>query len=74
MKVNIKFELPDEQYDLDCALNGRKYRQILWDMDNMLRSNIKWNDKLSDDAQKAYEDCRTFLHDVLEGYNLRIDE
>lgn len=74
MKAKLEFNLPEDQYEFDSCTNGLKYRMVLTDMDNMLRNQIKYNDKLSDDAQKAYEDCRTFLHDVLDGYNLRIDE
>lgn len=74
MKVNIEFELPDDKYDLDSCLNGNKYRSILIGIDNMFRNQIKYNDKLSEDALKTYEDCRAFLYDVLDGYNLRIDE
>lgn len=74
MKVNIEFELPDDKYDLDSCLNGNKYRSILIGIDNMFRNQIKYNDKLSEDALKTYQDCRAFLYDVLDGYNLRIDE
>lgn len=44
MKALLKFSLPEEQDEFETANNGWKYRSILCDIDNFLRSKLKYEE------------------------------
>lgn len=67
MKAILKFQLPDEQSEFKDAQDGTKLRCLLWELDQHLRNEIKHNNK-------PYEEVRTFLHECLDGYDLKIDQ
>lgn len=60
--VTIKFNLPEENYEFECAIKGMEYRALLDDMDSYLRNKLKY-EELSDDTYKALEQAREQLHD-----------
>lgn len=64
MKAKLIYKLPEDKYDFDCAVNGHTYRNILYDLDNWLRSEIKHNNK------EAYQPVRDYLYELLEGIDL----
>jgi len=43
MKVILEFNLPEENDEHEIAINGWKYRRVLYELDNELRSRIKWD-------------------------------
>lgn len=42
MKSTLEFNLPDEQEELNMALNGHKYSIVLDDLDSWLRNISKY--------------------------------
>lgn len=71
MKAILEFTLPEEQANHEDALNGGSYKAILQDMDNHLRSLIKYGD-LSEELQTQAEEIRTKLHQTAEAYDLTV--
>ena len=45
MKATMVFILPEEKTDFTLAINGSKMYCILWEFDQWLRGEIKYNDK-----------------------------
>jgi len=43
MKVVLEFDLPDDEYDFQAAINGKKLKGISYDYDEKLRSILKYN-------------------------------
>jgi len=73
MKVTLEFELPDEQSDFDSAMNGYKWELAVWDMNQYLRSVIKYApDETSEEVFKALDKVRDELFNILDNYNLEI--
>jgi hypothetical protein len=74
MEAILKFNLPDDQYDFDQAVNAGKYRSVLWDLDQFLRKHTKY---ASDDATKeqieAYYALRDELHKLMDENNVTLD-
>lgn len=70
MKANLEFNLPEEQEDFDTCCNARKYYCVLWDLDQELRSKIKYDEKLNDEQYKIYEEIREKLHELLNEQNI----
>ena len=58
MKITLEFKDEDAEEAL-TALDGYKWKLALWDLDQYLRSEIKYNADLTEQAYEALEDCRT---------------
>tara|TARA_R110000824_G_scaffold275665_1_gene464318 strand:- start:394 stop:657 length:264 start_codon:yes stop_codon:yes gene_type:complete len=41
MKAILEFDLPEEQYEFDSAVNGRQWHSLVFDLDEKLRQDIK---------------------------------
>jgi hypothetical protein len=73
MKATIEFNLPEEQDDFDCAVNGKKRSLALWELNQWLRAKTKYPDEtMSDDRHKAFEDTRAKLLNILHDNNLNL--
>jgi hypothetical protein len=74
VKAKITYNLPNEQHDFNCAVNGRKMYSILWELDQWLRGNVKYSpESMSEDEIKAYEKCRQTLHELMLNENISFD-
>jgi len=71
MKATLEFNLPEETEDFDIATNGWKYRSVLCDIDNFLRSKLKYGE-LSPEEDGAYEKARTELWNLINEHNIDI--
>lgn len=69
MKVTLSFDLPEERDNLDCALKGNDYKIIINDLDQLLRSKLKY-ETLSEEVHLALTDVRRCLHDLKLERNL----
>lgn len=73
MKVQLVFELPQEQEEYDYAINGINYSSVLWDFDQYLRSKIKYeSEKLSEETLSVYEDLRDKLHEIMQAHDVNL--
>lgn len=73
MKAILEFNLPDDQDDFQDAVNGQKWRLMVWNFDQHLRSQIKYNDKLSEEQYKVYEEIRDMLYQKMGEDALSLD-
>lgn len=64
MKTILEFNLPDDKEDLQFALNGVSYYLALTDMQDWLRSQIKYGD-YTDDQDKLLEIIQSKFYDIL---------
>lgn len=67
MKAILEFNLPEENEDHDLALNGYKYKIIVDEIDNYLRSKLKYED-LSDVEHDIYQKVRDELARISDEY------
>jgi hypothetical protein len=67
MKAVLEFDLPEEREELEMSLTAYRYYNVLCDLDNWLRGEIKYNGK------NEYEDVREMLHTMLDEENLEIN-
>lgn len=66
-KATLSFKLPEEEQELKWAQEGFEYLRIVEDLDNYLRSKLKYSE-LTADQHKIYDEIRTEL------WRLRNDE
>lgn len=72
MKITLEFKDEDAEEAL-TALDGYKWKLALWDLDQYIRSEVKYNTDLTEQAYEALENCRYKIVKLLENYNLKLD-
>ena len=77
MKATLHFE-HDEQDELKDALNGLKWRLIVWDLDQDLRGIVKHgyigNREATDAEIEMAEYCRTKLRQLINDDGLNLEQ
>ena len=74
MKAILEFNLPEDDHEFEMATKGYKFHSVLWEMDQYLRSKIKYApDDMSDDTLNTLEQCRSQLHEFMGSYNVSFD-
>jgi hypothetical protein len=78
-KVIIDFTLPEEQEDLRVALDGYKWRLVVWDFNNKLRETLKYDvshigdEQVSELEYKIAEKYQQILLGLIEEYKVIMD-
>ena len=72
-KVTLEFDPIEEREDMDAAINGWKWKMMVWDLDQHLRSELKYNNKLTGEAYEALEKIRERLHELKNESGLSLD-
>jgi hypothetical protein len=63
----------DDENDLLTAINGYKFKLALWQLDQFLRSEMKYNDKLTEEQYDYAEMLRNKLHEFINDFNVTLD-
>lgn len=71
-EIILKFDSEDFE-DARLALDGWKWKMAMQDLDQHLRSEIKYNEQLSADTDKAYEAIRDKIREILHDNNLNLE-
>ena len=72
MKVTIEFK-DEERDELQTALDGYKWRSLVWDLNQKLRACIKYDESLTEDQDEIVEKIQKELNELLNDYNLKLD-
>lgn len=72
-KIILEFDSVEEADDARDALDGYKWKLSMWDLDQSLREQIKYNDKLPSETAEVYEEVREKIRDILNDYNLKME-
>lgn len=73
MEATLKYNLPEEQTDFESAINGVKWSSLAWELDQYLRSQLKYNDRLSEEQHDVLQETRDKLHEIKGEYGLIFD-
>ena len=72
-KVIIEYDTVEEAEEIQNALNGYKWKLAMWDLDQMLRGYVKYDENLSEDKYDAYVKVRELIREALADYGLNIN-
>ena len=78
-KVILEFDRVKEEEGIHSALYGYKYRNVLWEFDQKLRSvskygaAIKGNGEATSEEMEACSQLRDILREMLQEDNLTIE-
>jgi hypothetical protein len=64
--ATLKFTLPDEETEFNAAIQGRKAKVALWDIDQKLRSLLKHGEPTEEEARLAEEIRAMIPYELLE--------
>jgi len=67
----LRFQLPEEQFEFETAVDAAKWYHVAVDVDEYLRQQIKYK-SLSSDVFKALQDVRTMLHETVTEEGLQL--
>lgn len=67
MKATLEFNLPEEQQEFEQASNGWRYHSVLWDFDQWLRGEYKYQG-----IEAAYV-IRQKLHEFMDDNKISLD-
>jgi hypothetical protein len=73
MKATLTFTLPEEEHEYTNAVEGAKMRSILWDVDQWLRSKLKY-EELSDGQFDAFKETRDHIRRLLIEENIDLEK
>jgi hypothetical protein len=80
MKVTIEFDGDEERDDLQVALDGYKWKNSMWELDQRLRKITKYQISILPNTESATgpemdvaDAVREAIREILNDYNLDID-
>ena len=66
--VILRYRLPDEQTELNAAMQGRDAKIVIWEVDQYCRGLLK-HGTISDETAKHFEQIREMLRERPELLN-----
>lgn len=72
-KIILEFDSIEEAEDARTALDGYKWKLAMWDLDQHLRSELKYNENISGETDTAYDAVRERIREILESYSLNLE-
>ena len=74
MKATLVFSLPDEHQEYAVANKGFDLSMIIWDLDQWLRSELKYRESLTQEQGDVYEAVRDKLREIMSEHGLTFDD
>lgn len=72
-KAILRFDLPEEQSEFDCAISGSDYKAVLEEVLQMLRSKVKYGEDLSAEQRETFAQVRGWIFDLAQEFNVSLD-
>ena len=72
-KIILEYDFNEEREEMESALNGWKWKMLVWDLDQHLRKELKYNDKLTGEAYEAVDKIRETLYELKNESGLKLD-
>lgn len=72
MKATLTFNLPEEQSEFNDAVRGTDYLYALNKIREYLRSELKYNEQLTDLERKAFEKVREEFNGILTDNDINL--
>ena len=73
MTATLTFNLPEETAEFRLACDGGKWMNAMHELDQHLRSALKYDDSVTGEVYDALDKLRERLHEILNENNLSFD-
>lgn len=74
MKAILEFDLETEKFRFMRAVNGLSWSQVVYDVDETFRRELKYTEGLSEEQRACYEKVREVIREEMLDHNLDFDE
>jgi hypothetical protein len=72
--ATLVFNLPEEQDDFELVNKASKYYSVIWDLDQFLRSKIKYADEHTSELSiEAFQHVRDELWNLMNEKNITLE-
>lgn len=73
-KVILEFDSFEDSEELKCALDGGKWKNVVWELSQYLRNATKYpSDDMTEEALKELEKVRSELDEIIHDNQLYLD-
>jgi len=72
-KVTLEFDPFEDREEMESALNGAKWKMLVWDLDQHLRSELKYNDEITGQVYDELQMVRDKLHELKTELGLTLE-
>lgn len=72
-KIILEFDSVEEAQDARDAIDGWKWKDSMWELDQWLRGELKYNDNLSQETYDIYDKLREKIREILNDNGLNIE-
>lgn len=73
-KVILEFDSIEDSEELNSAMNGSKWKNVVWELNQYLRNKIKHpSDSMTDELLHELEQVRTDLHNIIHENQLYLE-
>lgn len=72
-KVTIEYDFNEEREEMESAINGWKWKMVVWDFDQRMRAIYKYEDNHKQEVYDMLEKLRNELHEMLSEQGLNLD-
>ena len=72
-KVTIEFDSIEDKDEMEMCLNGSKWYSLAWELDQYLRSRMKYENDISEDTYNTVESARAKLREFMRENGLTFD-
>jgi hypothetical protein len=73
MKAILEFNLPEDEKEMKDAINGKSWRLLAYEFSQFLRTEIKYNDKHTDDERATFKRIQAEFNNIMMNDNLSLD-
>ena len=77
-KIILEFDSIEEQSDVRVALDGYKWKNAMWELDQLLRTTTKYGSFENREATAAEQDMadkiRDAIREILDEHNLNLED
>jgi hypothetical protein len=77
-KIILEFDSIEEQSDVRTALDGYKWKNAMWELDQLLRGTTKhgiFNNREATGVEQDMADkIREFIREILDEHNLNLED
>ena len=71
MEAILKFDLPDDKIEFEAATKSMDWAILAWDIDQSIRSLLKYHPEEYKTGEQAFEHIRDEIHDLMEERGLQ---
>ena len=72
-KVILEFDSNEEREDMESAINGWKWKMVVWNFDQRMRAIYKYEDNHTQEVYDMLEKLRGDLRGILSEEGLNLD-